>query len=518
MEGVLVSAKKAGSTMTVTVVSDAQGRYRFPITKIEPGRYVLSIRAAGYELGGPETVDLTSQKDASVDLKLRGTRDLSAQLTNAEWMASVPGTDQQKDVLRTCVGCHKLQYPVRSKYTADAWAPVLARMATYAQQSTFQHPQKRLADRDRELIGEERARLQRTQAEWLASINLSEAPEWNYALKTFPRPKGQGTRVVITEYDLPRPTIEPHDVAVAPDGMVWFSSFGEQNVGTLDPKTGKVTEYPIPELKHGSPTGSLSLRFDRSGNVWTALTYQAGIARVDRMTGQVRVWAVPPTLNRANTQINMTSPEHSFVDGKVWMQDNGFAGIHRLDVATGGWETFDPFKDVPGTHNLYDIVSDSQNNAYITDFQQDAIGRIDAKTGEVTFYHTPTKQSAPRRGTMDAQDRFWFGEYRGDKVGMFDTRTEHFQEWALPTPWSAPYDAMLDKNGDVWTGSMLSDRVSRIDTKTGRVIEYLLPKSTNIRWVFVDNTTTPVTFWVGSNHGASIIRLEPLDTAGAEER
>jgi hypothetical protein len=29
--------------------------------------------------------------------------------------------------------------------------------------------------------------------------------------------------------------------------------------------------------------------------------------------------------------------------------------------------------------------------------------------------------------------------------------------------------------------------------------------------VFVDNSTTPVTFWVGSNHGASIIKLELLE-------
>jgi hypothetical protein len=29
--------------------------------------------------------------------------------------------------------------------------------------------------------------------------------------------------------------------------------------------------------------------------------------------------------------------------------------------------------------------------------------------------------------------------------------------------------------------------------------------------VFVDNSTSPVTFWIGSNHGASIIKLEPLD-------
>jgi hypothetical protein len=58
---------------------------------------------------------------------------------------------------------------------------------------------------------------------------------------------------------------------------------------------------------------------------------------------------------------------------------------------------------------------------------------------------------------------------------------------------------------------MLSDRVSRVNTTTGEVVEYLLPRFTNIRRVYVDNSTTPVTFWVGSNHGSSIVKLEPLD-------
>jgi hypothetical protein len=58
---------------------------------------------------------------------------------------------------------------------------------------------------------------------------------------------------------------------------------------------------------------------------------------------------------------------------------------------------------------------------------------------------------------------------------------------------------------------MITDQVTRLDTKSGASVDYLLPRSTNIRRVFVDNTTTPVTFWVGSNHGASIIKLEPLD-------
>jgi virginiamycin B lyase len=50
LEGVLVSAKRNGSTVTVTVVSDKDGRYSFPAGRLEPGQYSLRIRAAGYDL------------------------------------------------------------------------------------------------------------------------------------------------------------------------------------------------------------------------------------------------------------------------------------------------------------------------------------------------------------------------------------------------------------------------------------------------------------------------------------
>ena len=126
----------------------------------------------------------------------------------------------------------------------------------------------RLGARDTALVGEEQARVQRTQAEWLSTINLSSSATWEFPLKTFARPKGKATRVIITEYDLPRPTIEPHDVIVDAEGMAWYSNFGEQMLGKLDPKTGKVTEYPVPEPKKGFPTGALSLRSDNDGNLW----------------------------------------------------------------------------------------------------------------------------------------------------------------------------------------------------------------------------------------------------------
>ena len=50
MEGVLVSVKKAGSTQTITVVTDQQGRYRFPDSRLEAGEYALAVRAIGFDL------------------------------------------------------------------------------------------------------------------------------------------------------------------------------------------------------------------------------------------------------------------------------------------------------------------------------------------------------------------------------------------------------------------------------------------------------------------------------------
>jgi streptogramin lyase len=519
MEGVLVSATKAGSNITVTVVSGADGRYSFPQNRLAPGQYALAVRAAGYELDQPGkveigAVDAGAPKPATADLRLRKATDLAAQLSNGEWMASIPGTDLEKGQLLNCVGCHTVERIVRSKYDTDAFlTQILPRMQSYVQQSLPIHPQLRPAERLMEEQGEDRIEIYRAVAKYLSTINLSATEDWKYALKTLPRPKGAATKVIYTEYDLPRPEMAPHDVIVDKDGIVWFSGFGEQKLGRLDPQTGRINEYDYRMHRDNAPTGSLGLRADGAGNLWLGNMYQATIVKFDPKTEQFRFWTLPPEGNIAAAQINMVSPQRSDVDGKVWTQNNGFAGVHRLDIASGTIETWLPFKGAPKgePHNIYDVIPDSRNNVYFTDFRQGQIGRIDAKTGEVALFQTPTPRSAPRRGNMDAQDRLWFGEYRGDRIGMFDTRSKEFKEWKLGTRWSAPYDVVLDRNENAWTGSMVTDQVTRLNTRTGEMVDYLLPRSTNIRRVFVDNSTTPVSFWVGSNDGASIVRVEALD-------
>src|SRR6185436_6021274 len=78
MEGVVVGAKKDGSTITVNVTSDEKGRFIFPANRLEPGRYTLKIRAAGYDLDNPKPVDVVAGKMVTANLRLKPAENLSA--------------------------------------------------------------------------------------------------------------------------------------------------------------------------------------------------------------------------------------------------------------------------------------------------------------------------------------------------------------------------------------------------------------------------------------------------------
>ena len=129
---------------------------------------------------------------------------------------------------------------------------------------------------------------------------------------------------------------------------------------------------------------------------------------------------------------------------------------------SGKFEVFEPYK-IPRP-NVYDVIPDSQNNGYFLPLGSEEIGRIDAKTGAITMFKTPT----PGFGTAtrhDGRARIASGSARTarNRIGMFDTRTQKFQEWPAPTPGAWPYDVTVDKNGEAWSGGEYNDRILRLD-------------------------------------------------------
>jgi hypothetical protein len=221
MEGVVVSARKADTPVTISVVTDAEGRYSFPSSKLESGLYALRIRATGWEFESPVTAEVVLAKPRLVDLKLRRLADITPQMTNAEWIASFPGTPDQKKFLYGCV----------------------------------------IVDRD---------------------------------------------------------------------GIVWISQFDEQFLGKFDPRTLKYTEFAVPVQRPDYPKGTLDLEVDPEGNLWLSHMFQSGIVKFDKKAEKFQAFPLPAGVVNVDSQQSMVGPQRWTVDRKVWLNDAGIPGLHRL--------------------------------------------------------------------------------------------------------------------------------------------------------------------------------------------
>ena len=517
LEGVLVSAKRADGNIRITVISDHGGHYEFPANRLAPGQYNISIRAVGYDPTVRDEVVTIGATPARLDIKLEKTRDLASQLSSAEWLASVPGTPEEKDELYKCVLCHTATPIVSSKYDAKGWLATISRMRNYGPASAFDKPQI-LPFHQLNHPGDA------AYAKYLSTINLSSKSQWDFPLKTLPRPSGAATKVIITEYDLPRSDAQPHDAVIDSQGMIWYDDFAEPILGRLDPRTGKTQEWTLPEIRPNFPSGSLDLELDREGNPWIGRLLQAGIARFDKKTEKITSWSLPQQYMNAKSRI----PFLAFgSDGLVWYVDTWNRTMYLLNTATGHVDRYPAYPDwvVPAVdmgsggpgkethgHFIYGINADSKGNGYFADMAGGNIGVIDPKTGKIALYPTPSFNSGPRRMHFDSADKLWFAENYALKIGRFDPQTKQFQEWADPTPWDGPYDVVSDARGYAWTGGMVTDLVTRLNPKTGEIVQYLLPTlGANIRRVDVDNATDPPSFVVGENHQAKIAVVQPLE-------
>jgi len=511
MEGVIVGAKKAGSTITTWVVSDAQGQYSFPRDRMEPGNYAISIRAVGYEL--PRTsVDVTGEP-AHLDLqlnKITSTSKLVMQLSNGELLTSVPGTHEDKMALGNCVNCHTLQRVLFSRYNADEMAPVVQRMAMHTNNSSPLHPWNRpprapSPPNERQVAA----------AKYFSTLNLSAADTFEFSLKTMPRPKGRATAVIYTTYDLPRADAAPHDAAIDAQGTVWYSDFDSQFLGKLDPKTGKVVEYPVPLARTGPlAQGGLQIAFDKEGRVYFGNMSQMQVVRFDPKTEKMDTFKPPiPDSDIGDGHLTMIDPAFQQVDGKIWVNvadgTDESGGTWHVDLATNTWTkvTYPPGSP---SARAYDVVANSKNDMYGMSFTNNKIWMTNGKTLKTVWYDMPAGEMGCRRGYIDSQDRLWCGGFNGNDLVMFDPRTQKITQWKAPTPWTRPYDAEFDDKTYDWGAGMDNDIALRLNTQTGELIEYLLPHETNVRHVEVQKSGALSSMWLGDQHGGTLIHIEPL--------
>ncbi len=348
MEGVVVTVRREGAPFTVSVPSDDQGRYSFPRTHLEPGTHDVTIRAAGYDLASPGRVAVTAAASATLDLELQETSDLASQLSSREWLMSMPGTLAQKDQLAyqvvSCAYCHTYERIVKSRHTAERFVPVITRMQTYFGDGTAvsrsgrgrgqrnEHPE--LAAENPNWGNAPKTEL----AAYLATVNLSgDRTTWPYELETLPRPTGRATRVIVTQYDLPRPDTVPHDMTIDSTGTPWFPDQSRMFIGKLDPRTGAATEHPLPPLPPGRVGGVADMQADPDDNVWFTMTVPERASHFgfptmfDPDTEEITRVPIPSDgsgrFGDGSAQFLDLAP-----DGRLWM--NSGVDFYRVDPGT----------------------------------------------------------------------------------------------------------------------------------------------------------------------------------------
>src|SRR6516165_4271874 len=242
LEGIMVQLIAQKNAIRTTVYSNADGRYEFP--RLEAGTYTLRIAQPrefhpfvkeGVTIDGATALpDITLARVTAGEV-LPPTPEIAAQMTGSEWLASLSGTGDEKKLLTTnCNWCHSYQQIFRNHYDEDGWGKIVNRMTKGAGSPLINmRPTGRFNDADI-------ARM----VKWLATVRGPQAKDPPFV--TLPRPQGRQTRVVITEYELPRLELATHDVAGDGKGNIWYSPHRSSYIGRLDPRTGAVQEFRIP--------------------------------------------------------------------------------------------------------------------------------------------------------------------------------------------------------------------------------------------------------------------------------
>jgi hypothetical protein len=175
-------------------------------------------------------------------LNLIKTKNLAHQLSNGEWLQSFTGSQARKEALYRCTGCHTLERVANSRYNATEMAKVVQRMSTWAQGSMPTHPQPQLG-RSISTPTAGQAAL----GQYISTINLSAGgSEWQYRLKTDPRPTGKATRVIVTEYGLPRLIAMPHDAQMDSHGTFGTRILGRRFWGGSTPRPARPRNISFP--------------------------------------------------------------------------------------------------------------------------------------------------------------------------------------------------------------------------------------------------------------------------------
>jgi virginiamycin B lyase len=492
----------APNGVRTTVYTNEEGRYEFP--KMKAGLYTLRIptplafkpyRRDSVEIEAATKLDDIVLERVSETDALPPTTEIESQLSSAELLWNLSGTAQEKATFqKECSPCHEWQQVFRNRYDERSWGLIVDRMMHYAGTAlAIRLKNTPDPDEDYNII-----------VKWLARVRGPESQDG--PLRAFNRPRGASTRVIVTEYELPRALLAPHDVFGDLKGNIWYTSHKTQYIGKLDPRTGIVTEYTVPLTPGGMP-GTHHVVVDKKGIVWLSEPWSHNLDKFEPTTGTI-------------TQVHLESPEPlntSFFsnfslasDGFIW--NNKAAHVQKLDPVTGKVLQQYPLQ----TSSSYDSLISDDGHFWAgggPSRDGNTAELLDIRTGKWLNLNTGAHMATAKRGGFDPYGNAWFGGGDGALIELDAKAGRILEHWppTAPSPLTDFYEAMPDKNGEVWAGVLHGRQMVRLDPRTEKWTVYELPEPFAYdRYNWIDSSTHPVTVWYVDYDGY-LVRLQPLE-------
>jgi virginiamycin B lyase len=466
--GAFVQARNATTKITVSVLSDTAGHYQVP--DLTAGDYRLSIRAPGYKSDPKSGITLTADQNAAADFGLQKSLVRWSDISLYQGFKLLPEAHGKELFFTHCVACHGFETRMAAvKRDADGWRDRVAYMRE-AMGFFINRPQLQFNDQKadeiasylNDVFGEDST---------LPSSPVS-VPGYQETVHKF---SDEALKIVYVEYETPGPSRMPWSAYPDKDGNFWIPYYGRANkIGELNPVSGVIKEFPVPE------TGTAAIHSAvpaPDGSVWITEQGTNKLGRWDPKTQKITEFQDDWGKHTARIDAN----------GQVWST----GGLSRYDPKYG---TFTHIADVP---NAYGIALDQDGNAWFAELRKDGrIGKVDAKTLQVTKYQPPTATGFPRRIQVDSDGVVWFAEFQGGKIGQFDPKSERFKEFQLPGEKPTPYALGIDADHKVWYSSEWMDVIGRLDPATGNVVEFPFPHAENTMREFTRDAKGR--FWYGS--------------------
>jgi streptogramin lyase len=536
LDGIQVSAKKEGSTITTSVYTDQNGDYFFPA--LADGKYNVWAQALGFETAKGQ-VDLTATKHQDFKLAAITDPDQKIKQLPSEMLAAALPEDTEADANmkrifhNQCTGCHTPGYPLQFKFDEAGWNKIINLMKKVQGTGEYMGPNAQ-ANGIMEFN-------QKQLAAYLARARGPGATSMKFVDR--PRPSGEAARVVWTTYDVPlNPTTGmgargakypindgsdwslgtpsklgqlPHDGAMGLDGNLYYTVNNPNpgvTIGKVDGKTGEVKYLKVDRQDGKFAATAHGLTRDGNGDLWFDVnTGRRGLGKLDVKTEKVSVYQTPQPMSPLGGAVTLD------VDGKGKIWASAPDGVVAFDPVTEKFTDFKsmtPFKNAKGTNSTYGAAGDRDGNGWWAQMAFDTVGKADmttGKTSEITlpalkeemarlpdatraFYENfdartnnnplPWSQGPRRMGTDKNADVLWVGNSWGATLARIDTKTGQTSIIPFPDKTYQPYHIAVDKNHNVWGNLWTADRVAKYDPSKGEWTMFDLPvRGTEIRHV-----------------------------------